>query len=487
MPAMSRPSRRLIVAACFGAALTMPACSDRNDFTETPPKDSAAPGLARTSYIAVTPEVDLDALQTALDARVPAVLGTFSQPKEGCATIAGVRIDCIIEGSFDRDGPIRLDAADGAIRMAVPVRARAAVRGTGPIGRRLSDTVSIGLTATATGTPRVSEDWQMTLMVEPGISFSGSPSIRVFGSDIPLGFQFEEEIRRQIAGSGAAQLALRHDLREEMGATWNAIQAPWLLVERPRIWLRLQPQQVYLPGIRIVERQLRLPIAVEVRSSAYLRDEAPRIEPQPLAPLRAASPPRGENRFGVGIPLFVSLLDACANLSREFAARGAVRPIPNNAAQATIHAVTCYPSNGRIAFALDVTLDSPGRWLDSRGRVHVTAHPVFDPATNRIYASDYRVTARSDNRLSDLAIRLANAPLIRGRILRAMSYDAGPALTRARDEANRRLRDLSTPNVRVDAQVAAIRIVGVQLWNDQLVVVAEATGAVAVVPILPAP
>ncbi|WP_426291538.1 DUF4403 family protein [Sphingomonas sp. TWP1-3-1] len=148
----------------------------------------------------------------------------------------------------------------------------------------------------------------------------------------------------------------------------------------------------------------------------------------------------------------------------------------------TVRAVHCYVSGDRLALASDIKVNFTGSCFDSAGKLYLTVKPVVDAKQSHIYASDYRITSKRCKTAVDVATLIANAAPVKRRILKAFDYRAQPDLDKAIARANIEIAKLSLPAADVQASIDSLKVSDVRLWNEQLVVVAEAYGKVAIFP-----
>lgn len=158
------------------------------------------------------------------------------------------------------------------------------------------------------------------------------------------------------------------------------------------------------------------------------------------------------------------------------------RPIPVDQGpvrgQLRVEDVRIRPSGGHLAVTVGFVADLAWPLPQVRGSVHGTARPDFDEATQSVRLRDVALTADVDPVLARAVFASRRRRMQEA--LADLSLDVQPTLERLRDGVNAGLAGpRRTPGVAVEGAVDAVRVEGI-LVSDDLIVVASATGRLRV-------
>jgi hypothetical protein len=152
--------------------------------------------------------------------------------------------------------------------------------------------------------------------------------------------------------------------------------------------------------------------------------------------------PATSNRISLALPLRVrweDLSNAATNL-----VSGQVFGADSLAGHSsiTIDKIEVYPSGQQIVLALHISASLPGKWLNSRGWIYLTAAPNVDPSTQTLRATNLHLTRELDNAAISALTAILHGP-IESFLQQHAVFDMKPAIENGRDEMTKALAHLA--------------------------------------------
>ncbi|HEU4628170.1 MAG TPA: DUF4403 family protein [Gemmatimonadaceae bacterium] len=451
----SPSARRPVARAPLAVVLSLLALASCGGGVHVPPPTvaRAAPLPApEPAVIAIPVTVSLDAIRAQLDSALPPA-DSLSQAR--CAALGGA----LCHQYVYRREPLQVAMRDD--RLTVSTRLR--YRGRVAAGRL----TTLGSCGYAPEPMRRAElrlatslywrsDWRLASR-NTNLAAELLDACRVTALDVdatPLMRRIVDGQLHELTASVDSLVPAIADLRPAADSLWRAFQRPVALDSGATTWLAMGLEQVSLAPVVGTTGSVRTAVVLTARPRVVL-GAAPAVSTRPLPPLTLARP-----ASGLRIPVEVRLpfddlgRRATALLAPEAAARGI-----------TVHGVTLWGAGDTVV----VRVDMRGK-LD--GTVYLLGRLGYDPAARAVRVDDLRYTIESEGVMTRLKTTLG-APLIRRALDGATGHgrlNVGAQLDSARVELTRLLNRPLAPGMLVGGGIRDVRIQGVHLAADAIVV-----------------
>lgn len=369
------------------------------DITQRPPRSEEPMILDQPpiSFISVPVTLPLAEIERLANEEIPKVLTDKHERKRWKTRVLGIKMSTSanIRTYVERTGPVRIAGRGERLRMAIPIffKARAKLRGA----IRPSVSTDGNLTVFADLLLGFTEDWQPRVDVDPSFEWSEKPEIDLGPFDVRISDLVGDELEDLLEDKAQD---LEEDAREELAIIkeaeeeWAELHEPRELSDDPPVWLRIDPQEVFLKPIRSDQENVYLGFGITARLSTSV---GPKPEPsplKPLPPLRQDLP--AEQGFAIHLPVFAGYKDIDEELNENYVGR-AIELGQGGALTPSNFEV--YASAGNLVLGVSFAARTPGRILDTRGTVYLTGKPVFDQETEELRIENFRFTRLVDNPL----------------------------------------------------------------------------------------
>lgn len=304
-------------------------------------------------------------------------------------------------GHIERTSPVSVTADQNLIQLSTTVHgsftaAKGHATETATADAHVS--VAIGLD--------VNEKWEPVVTVTPTYRWIKRPEARLFGLfTLSLGSVAEKEMDKLIAKLKAELPAFVREslpLPTIMASAWSDSHTAVQLSREPEAWLTFDPTSAHLLAPRAQDGDLLLNIGMvaDVGLSTE-KPEAPK--PEPLPDLQKALADESGLRIGVPIQLgYTALRDALLTAVRDDLI---TFPTPAGEVELHVRQMEIYPAAPNLVVGVEIDMDVPNRWLDTKGWIYLYAEPSFDAGTRQLRLRNARFARVIDNK----AIRLFTA------------------------------------------------------------------------------
>ncbi|UBV43027.1 DUF4403 family protein [Deinococcus taeanensis] len=427
---------------------------------------------AAPSTLTVPVTVPLAGVQVAANARVPKA---FAQLDEERSFLGGL-LSVHLSGTVTRTGAVRVAAApDGSgLLLSVPIRAAFRAEPTG-LGSALARDFGGEATVTLTVTPTVTPDWNAGVKVRGEYAWTDPLSVELAqGVRVSVQSLVDAQVRAQLDALAAqVEQAVRNgaQLRERAGTLWARAQQPWTLPLPDPAYARAVPVNLSVTPFRFTPDALKITLGAQVTLDAGL-GHAPAVTPRALPALRtdAALTPG----LDLSVPVRLPYPELSRAAAREAAQRTLTLPVPT-APTLRVTGVTLTPAGAALNAAVQVQVNGP-LGLKLTAVTDVRGTPTLDEAGQVLTLRNVTVTTRrqgvTGRVLAWLADRRAQAY-----VQQAARFDLRPGLARARAQLQERLPFTPAPGVTLGGQVRDLRVTGVQVTPQGLVVTGHLTGS----------
>ena len=207
-------------------------------------------------------------------------------------------------------------------------------------------------------------------------------------------------------------------------------------------------------------------------------------ETKPECPFPAALeivPQTEQGRVNIAVPIDVPFTEVNRLMEAQFV--GKTFPDDKSGAFAvTVRRASVAASGDRLLISLRVKATERKSWfgLGTDANVYVWGRPVLDPKTQVLRLTDVKLDVESEG-VMGAAVRAA-APYLEAAVAERTVIDLKPFAANARKSIEAAIAEFRAAGdgVRVDAAVAALRVVDIAFDSTTLRIIAEADGAVKV-------
>lgn len=457
-----------------------------HDITEPPAADIASPSSqpAALSHIALPISIPLAELASYANQKIPEVLVKDREHKRYKKRALGIPIT--IKGRFTslvkRTGPVTVGRHGNLLELQAPLFFEMRFKGSDPFDPDVSSKGRVRLKLRlALG---MNEDWQPTLKVYPRYQWLGKPRLklgpfRLDAKDV-LGEALEdrlEELARE----------LEKDVRESAGLKANAA-ARWHELHQVRqlggddspAWLMVDPQAAYFAPVQVTDTDLELQFALAARLTTLVGEVLPPPVPKPLPALIIGPPP--EQGFRIQLPVSLNY----AGLEQELRQRYSGKPFSMEQGEVTPEDFRIYSAGDSLVLGAKLKARAPGKLLNSNGWVYLQGRPVYDNESRQLQVVDLDFTRRLDNWLVSGASWLLQENL-REHLGQALHYDFSAKIEAAKASIDQRINRPVDDGFHMQGQVDDIRLGRIQTRAEDLLLLLDAAGQLAISTSLHAP
>ncbi|WP_343761106.1 DUF4403 family protein [Deinococcus depolymerans] len=432
-----------------------------------PPSSASVP----TSTLTVPVTVPLAGVQGAANARVPL---EFARLNEERAFLGGL-LRVTLTGTVTRSGHVQVQALpDGSgLRVSVPIRAafRAEPGGAGAfLARDFGGEATVALTLVPTVTP----DWEADVTVRGEATWTDPLSVELTpGVRVSVQSLVDAQVRAQLDALAAqVRTSVREQarLRERAGTLWARAQQPWTLPTPDAAYARVTPLTLGVSPFRFTTDALKVTLGTQLRLDAGL-GRAPTQATRPLPALRRIEPLTPDVHLRVPARLPYPELSAAA--TREAARRTLTLPVPTSPTL-RVTGVTLTPQGSQLNAAVNLRIVGP-LGLNLNATTDVRGTPTLNAGGQVLTLTDVTVTTRREGLTGRVLAWLADARA-QAYVRQAARVDLNPHLATALTTLQRRLPFTPAPGITLTGQVGTLRLTGLNVTPDALIVTAEATG-----------
>jgi len=410
----------------------------------TPPPD---PG---ESVIVIPMEVNLAAMAAQMEADLPETLaesGYADEPKN-------------VRYRVDRDA-IDVTMHGPELTLAIPLRFDAKARASSSsVLKGISAGCRAAATPSFTSHLSVDDGWglQSTTRAEP---LAWSEPCRVMGMD--LTDQLNEALTpklEELAARVDVSIAEKVDLRASVEQAWRGLQEP--IEVDAGMWLELRPQRLALAPLDGRDRLLRTELAVVVR---------PRVVPGKPAPSDRELADNGampaERGFRIALEALLDYGTAADELLRAVGDRSF------GAAGQTVRLAGARVYGSGDRFVVQVELAG-----DVKASVYLLGQPRVDAARDELVIDGLEYSVETRNWMLKAADWLMGSGL-RDSLAEGARFALGAELEQARARLERTLNEPLGPDLSMKGSVEAVEVQGVYVTPEGFLVIAVATGDLA--------
>jgi len=460
--------------------------------------------VTRTSLVVAPTAVALSAIRTVMEAAAPRDLsGQSSNPVSELLTKADIGVT-VARGAISVGGrPEGLTIStplNGTLRVTGQLATRAG-KLTGSLGGLISSAVGQEVESltgkvldqgadvrgniVVTSRPSITPEWRLdpnlaaqVIIGDGAMNFAGL-RINVASEVKPL---VDKAVNEQVV---ALQARLRSDpfievaARREWAKMCRSIPLGGAGSGLPELWLELRPTRAFTAQPRIDANNLTLTIGVQAETR--ILGEA--TKPSCPFPSRLAIVPQVEQgRVAIAIPIDLPFSEVNELLGAQLKGRrfpedgsGPVDVLVQSAAIAA--------SGNRLLISLRVKAREKKSWFGFGGLadVHIWGRPVLDREKQTLRLTDTELAVESEAAFGLLgAAARAAMPYLQDAMAKNAVVDLKPFAANARKKISAAIAEFrqDSGDVRIDAAIHELRLVGIEFDSKTLRVITEAAGTV---------
>mgnify|MGYP001122662747 CR=1 FL=1 len=504
--ALSLKARDWFGSDWFGSARSTPAPV----LVALPP----LPAVTRSSTMLVPIEIPLQAIGTAAERAAPRnFAGKADNP------VPQILQNADINWTTAR-GPITATGAQNALSLTTPLTGALTVKGAisdnakGAIGNALGSLFggnvakqigslniknvnadaeirgNVGMTAR----PALTSNWR----IEPNLTAQvnlGDTNLSVAGIRVNVPAQMKPAIDKAVNDQLVGlQQRIRNDpvieqnARREWAKMCRSIPLQAANAPQPHLWLELRPTKAIAVQPKIDASAVTLTIGINAETRITSAESKPDCPFPATIELIAAQP----SRIDIGVPVDMPYTDLNKILDAQLA--GKTFPEDGNGSIAvTVKHATVAASGDRLLISLLVDAKEKRSWfgLGAGATIHIWGKPLLDAAQQTVRLTDVKLAVESEAAFGLLgAASQAAVPYLEKALAERAVIDLKPFASNARARIGDMVSGLQKAGdgVRVNAEIASLRLAGIAFDSTKLRVIAEANGtAKVVVTALPAP
>ena len=245
----------ITVLLCFASALGANAAVIENIDSE--------------STLTMSIQANLKVLEERLNAEIPGTLANINEPNKVCVKakwlktkvpyvtwemkkVLGVKtkvpttrtkmvktkvspeIKCDIKGWVKRNGHISVSGSGSTLRFSFPIKAQVSAKAG------IRETANAAATIYVSATPRINNDWSISVDVSPDFSWSQRPTLKLFGLiKVTIGSKVEPKLREKMNEfvKKIPGILAELKLKEKVAATWSDAQNPKKVNDAPEVYV----------------------------------------------------------------------------------------------------------------------------------------------------------------------------------------------------------------------------------------------------------
>ena len=207
---------------------------------------------------------------------------------------------------------------------------------------------------------------------------------------------------------------------------WHSYSFPVAIpnVQGASAYVNFTPTGAGFSGISYANSDLALALSL-TGTTEVTTAHPPKSPPTELPTL--ARIPTASDTISVVLPVKVGYDDAANALQNYFKGRTYEAEAPGGHVKATVTGVKIYPSDGKVALALQFSASTGHQIFDTKGTVYLLAVPTLDAGQQTVALKNVSFTAAVDNSLWSTLVSVFNGP-IKAVIEREASYDLKPKI-----------------------------------------------------------
>lgn len=375
--------------------------------------------------------------------------------------------------SIWKQARIVIENDNGKIKTVLPLKVNVKYRiGTNKLGVDLYNTQEFNFNGMITLMSSINlNNWKLKTKTEfKSIVWKESPSIKVFGKDMPITYLINPAIQ---VFKSKIEKAIDEAIQESMDFKPNVLDAldkiatPSEMSPEYESWLRIVPTELYATEAQLKGQNIVMQMGLKCTIETLIGQQPKKIFDKNKIVLKPVT--KMPDNFAANIIAVSTYKDASKIITKNFQGQ----EFGSGSRKVKVMNVSLWHKNDKIVIALDLT-------GSLTGTIYLTGLPKYNENTKEIYFDDldYAIDTKSS------LIRTANW-LASGTILKKMEescrYSLQPNLEEGKKTMLKYLSNFSPmPGVFVNGKMGEIGFTDVQLTNKAILAFLTVTGKVAI-------
>lgn len=373
-------------------------------------------------------------------------------------------IRCDIKGWVKRNGHISVSGSGSTLKFSFPIKAHASAKPVIPATANATATIYVS------ATPRINNDWSISVDVAPEFSWSQRPTLKLFGLiQIKVGNKVEPKLREKMNEFVKTIPAILADLKlkEKIAATWSDIQNPIKVADTPEVYVLFNPKGVAYSGFNIENNILKTTLSVSGNTQVTLGKPIASHQKTGLSNLGTI--PYQDGEFSFSLPVLVTYNEILAIVNDKFP-DGYVTDLENDSVKGILkisNPEIQKSTDGKLFISVSINYDNRSNWLkiidifdwfDIDGALTFRGVPIINSTARTLKIDKLEYYASTGSELFDALVDVAGIKVVRDHIARQIVFKYGSKLDNGVIKANKALNITTKGGVKVSAylQKAAI-------------------------------
>ena len=335
--------------------------------------------------------------------------------------------------------------------------------------------------------PSLLPDWRVKPNLTAAVTISQA-SADIMGMKFSLSDSMKPMVERTVNEQVASLQERMGDsplieqaARQEWSKMCRSVSLGAVAPGMPNLWLELRPTRAFAAQPGIDRSSVTLTFGIEAETRILGEETRPNC-PFPAQLELVQQTQRGH--VNIGVPIDIPLTE----ITRMMEVQLVGKTFPLNKAggfTATVKGVNVAASGGRLLISLRVRANEHKTWfgLGAEATVHVWGRPVLDRRQQTLQIGDVSLDVQSEAAFGVLGVAARAAlPFVETALTENASIDLKPIAESARKNIGAAIAEFqrSSRGVRVDADVADLRLGSIDFDSKTLRVIAEADGTVSI-------
>lgn len=448
--------------------------------------------MVHDSVITLPIEANLTALETYINDMVPEVLAKIDEPDRTCiqaqylktkgfpnCRIDGLKISCKsrtikirtfpkikcdVDGWVKRNGRITVSGQDKTLKFAFPVKARVST----DLG--ILETANASAIFYVYATPKVHEDWRVTVDIAPHFVWSEKPTLTLLNTiKINIQDKVEPKLRKKIEDyvKKVPQLLASLNMKEKVNTVWQGLQDPIKIKDSSETYLVFKPKMASYSGFSIVDNVLRATVSAQGKTDIILGKPDTKHTKTQLCDLNSTTCEEG--RFNFHLPVSITykeLLDLSkknhfhtqtVDLAR-YALPGVVhiskpKIIKSGSSEISITAHLRYDNRSQWLKKIDLF-----NWFEAEGEITFKGTPRIDTKSRILLLDNLVYDSTTNNELFDALVHTSRLQPLQSYFSNLIQFEFGQKIDDDIANVNKAFKMISKDDMHLSSQLQVASI-----------------------------
>ena len=444
-------------------------------------------------------QANLKVLENRLNSEIPDTLADINEPNKVCVeaqwlktkgipkcSMKGIKIyckdtwiktkttpeiKCDVKGWVRRNGHISVSGSGSTLKFAFPIKAQISAKAG------IRETANAAATIYVSATPRINNDWSISVDVAPDFSWSERPNLKLFGFiKVTIGSKVEPKLREKMNEfvKKIPGILAELKLKEKVASTWNDVQNPIKVNDAPEVYVLFNPKVVAYSGFNVENNILKTTLSVKGNTKVIVGSPGKSIKKTELSNLGTI--PYQDGKFSFSLPVFVSY-NEILDIANEKFPDGYVTELEKGSIKGTLtisNPGIRKSSDAKLFVSVSVKYDNRSKWLkvidvfdwfDIEGALTFSGIPSVDTSTRVLSVDKFEYNSSTSSKLFDSLVDVAGIKAVREHLARQIVFAYGAKLDNGVAKANKALNMSTKDGVKVSASLESAAIEKV-LVND---------------------